>query len=283
MNHQTDESNEPEGQDSEPFPPRTARPSSKLRRVLPTTRGSFKTQVNILKGYGAAAESHGGLVSLGNVADACGLSKDTVSVCNEFFRDVGLLARQGRRFKPSADVLEFVRASHWNADTAGHMLSQAIRRTWFGQATLTRLTVRSLSKEDIIEALAQEAGASIDHKPRVEMLIDYLEFSGVIRRNGDLYEPVREGVDSRTDDPSTQPTTADSPPSPTSVRPGQNDTSDDLESFSIQLPGLPTTTLSVPKTMLADDWKILSGMIDLYLKRLDAKHKKNEPGTEPGS
>ena len=283
MSQKTDETTEREGQDDEPSQPRAARPSSKLRRVLPTTRGSFKTQVSILKGYGAAAESHGEFVSLGNVADACGLSKDTVSVCNEFFRDVGFLSRQGRRFKPSADVLEFVRASHWNADTAGHVLGQVIRRTWFGQATLTRLTVRALNKVDIVEALAQEAGASVDHKPRVEMLIDYLEFSGVIRRNGDLYEPVREGVDARPDDPPTPPTTADSPPSSTSVQSAQNDTSDDLESFSIQLPGLPTTTLSVPKAMLADDWKILSGMIDLYLKRLDAKHKKNEPGTEPGS
>ena len=211
------------------------------------------------------------------------MSRDTVSVCNEFFRDVGFLSRQGRRFKPSADVLDFVRASQWNEATAGHILGQSIRRTWFGQAILTRLTVRHLKKLDIIEALALEAGASIDHKPRVEMLIDYLEFSGVIRRNGDLYEPVREVVDARPDDPPTPSINADPPPSSTSVRPAPNDTSEDLESFSIQLPGLPTTTLSVPKAMLADDWKILSGMIDLYIKRLDAKHKKNEPGTEPGS
>jgi len=265
----TDETDQSEAA-TEQFP--SASPV-KPGRSIPTSRGSFKTQRSILKGYGAAAKASGGLVKLDDVADACGLSRDTVSVCNEFFKDTGLLHRQGRRFKPSPEVLEFVQACQWNEDTAGHKFADLMRVTWFGQAVLPRLTVRSLPRSELVDALALEAGASIKHKPQVAMLLDYLEFSGLIRQNGDLVELAHPGNPD-----------ADPPPSlPTLPPPQTQEDPEGLENFSIQLPGHLAATLSIPKSLSEEDWQMLSGMIDLYIKRLNERFRKNEPGTGPGS
>src|SRR5229473_2233704 len=85
-------------------PERPERPEP--QETLPTDRVSFEKQMQFLQAYAAASESGARGVSNEQVASIVGMKPSTVSLANAFFVKSGFLARSGREYIPSKEVLE---------------------------------------------------------------------------------------------------------------------------------------------------------------------------------
>jgi len=154
-------------------------------KKLPSTRLGFTKQIEILRAF--ALLSGSGPVHYAKVANTVGAHDSNVSTMNPFFVENGFLVKQGAGHVPTGPVQEFARKYNWNKDTAGHALAPLVRNTWFADALLTRIHFRPVSEEDGIEVLAAACSADPDSKPQLRMLIDYLDLSGLLRRdNGQL-------------------------------------------------------------------------------------------------
>jgi hypothetical protein len=69
---------------------------SKPHRALPTDRVGFEKQLAILRAYAAASGPERKAVSNEEVGAIVPIHKNTVSICNPFFVDTGLLTREGQ-------------------------------------------------------------------------------------------------------------------------------------------------------------------------------------------
>jgi poly-D-alanine transfer protein DltD len=85
----------------------------------------------------------------------------------------------------AAEVQAFFQASDWNKLTAGHKLAPLIQPSWFGQALITKLSFKQVMEEDeAIEIIAAAAPAGKEHRRALKMLIEWLEASGLVQRDG---------------------------------------------------------------------------------------------------
>jgi hypothetical protein len=170
-------------------------PAGRPTRTLPTERVQFQKQLNVIRAYAAVSGPTGKAVGLTEVANVTKLNASTVSLCNAFFADVGFIEKNAAgSYVPSSEVMSFLRAYQWNPDTAALKLAPLLRRTWFAQALMPKLAMGSVEEAEAIRDLADESSAGPKYRPQLELLIDYLEASGVVRRDGGL---LREG--SRTE------------------------------------------------------------------------------------
>lgn len=157
---------------------------AKPLKVLPTDRVSFEKQLAVLRGYAAASGSDKKPVSNSDVASIVGIHVGSVSNCNPFFADVGLLIREAGVYRPADVVFEYANSYDWDAEGAPLKLSTAIAATWFSQVLLPRLTFRSLSKDEAIKVLAEESKAPRDYRDHLALLIEYMGATGVISVDG---------------------------------------------------------------------------------------------------
>lgn len=244
---------------------------SKVRplRPLPTDRVGFDKQLVVLRAYAkASAAADGQAVSNGDVAEYAHMHGGSVSSCNPFLIEIGLLSRDGMRNRPTSAVVEFDQAAEWNPDKAGWKLAPLIEQAWFGQVMLRRLSLRpSMPKSLAIEVLAEEARAGKEYRLSLEMLLEYLRVAGVISYDGTT---VQKAV--RSDDavaPAVPSVVAgagngsngagDGPPAQTASR--------NVERFSIPLPGKESVVIEMPKDMDSDDWMMLGSMLAQYIRR----------------
>ncbi len=246
---------------------KTAR--ARAAKVLPTDRTGFDKQLAVLRAFAAASGPERKAVSNEDVSAIVQMHKNTVSICNPFFVDVGLLAKEGQKQKPSDDVFNYAAAHEWDADKAPLKLAAALRNKWFATVLIPKLAFRPLSKEEAVGFLAEEAKASKEFKPQLELLLDYLRVVGIINFDGataTLGPLAREGADdSRPPAPNTS--TQDS----TSVNVAKPEPSIDesrVERFSVPIPGKESATLVFPKDLDRDDWNMLKGFMEAYMKRL---------------
>ena len=187
------------GADSEPAPNRPSPPPpppplgppvsnpmrARPRRPLPTGRVTFAKQFRCLLSYGLESRQGKVPVRMETVAKAVGLNASTVSLCNPFFVDVGLLAKSGRGlFTPSAEVLAMVDAHQWNPDTAPERLAPILRASWAAEALEPRLRLGPIGMDDAIQTLAETVGAVPEYKAALGIIVDYLCISGVTLRDG---------------------------------------------------------------------------------------------------
>ncbi len=116
----------------------------------------------------------------------------TIVVTNAFFVESGLLTRQkeDQGFIPTPEALAYHKAWEWNPETAGHKLGDLFERTWFSEALIPRLKMRPHEDRDAKTVLAEACGASKDYEARVSLLLDYLEFAGLIVREGGMVKAV---------------------------------------------------------------------------------------------
>jgi hypothetical protein len=256
-------------QPQEPPVPATVRASrSKPTRSLPTDRVSFEKQLVVLRAYAkASAAADGQPVSNADVAKYADVHPGSISSCNQFWNDVGLLAREGNKNRPDDAVVEFDQAAEWSPDKAGFKLARVLESAWFAQALGRKLALRSsISRSEAVEFLAEEARAGKEYRLHLEILLDYLRVAGLIVADGTIVSrPARVEEDAQ------QRAAASLHKGPTeeSRSPGRPNADADalVERFSIPLPGKGSVAIEMPKDLDHDDWVMLSSMLAQYIRR----------------
>ena len=170
------------GANSSPESPRQAK--AKPLKVLPTDRLNFEKQLNVLLGYAAASGPERKAVSNRDVSAIVGIHENTVSICNPFFQDIGLLIKEGQKSRPSDEVADYAQANEWDSEKSAYKLAGVFRKSWFGLSLIPKLTFRQLSKDEAITFLANEAKAPKEYKSNLETILEYLKAAGVIQSDG---------------------------------------------------------------------------------------------------
>lgn len=177
--------------------------SQKSWKSLPTDRVGFDRQLEVLRAYGAIAADEGKTGA--EVAKAVGIHAASVSVCNPFFTESGLIERSGVGNKASADVAAYHRAMGWEASTAGEKLAPTLRNTWFWKAIAPRLSLKPMEEADALKVLAEACGAGKKYRGQLALILDYAATGGLVIRDGSV---IRQGPQAN---PGVEPV---SPPKP---------------------------------------------------------------------
>lgn len=149
-------------------------------KVLPTDRVSTENFFGILRAYAIASNMGKGLAERGKVAEIVDLNASTITLANPFLADTGFISRTGKKFDVAEEVVSFARAHQWNSETAGQKLAPIVKASWFGELLLTRLAFDSLPLEESIQILADEANAEPKYRSRLETLLDFMVFAGLV-------------------------------------------------------------------------------------------------------
>ncbi len=203
-----------------PTPPEAATTKvakPKPTQVLPSGKITLAKQLAVLRAYAAVSGQNAKPAKTIEVADVAKTTANTISTANPFFQATGLIQRIEGGFVPSAEVLAFAHAYEWDSTdtTASHKLAPLIAGTWFAQEVLKKLSFGGgrMKESEALTSLAQYASAPSDCKPQVKVLIDYLEASGIVQRDGD---ELKKGSAASTTNRERQPSTPTGPPPPPS-------------------------------------------------------------------
>jgi hypothetical protein len=193
--------------------------SQKPTKAVPTDRVSVEKQMAVLRAYGAIAADKG--VTAAEVGAVVPIHPASVSVCNPFFTESGLIERsEGGGNKAAADVVAFHRAMGWDPNSAAEKLAPTLRQTWYWRALAPRLSFRALDESEAVRVLADEVHAGATYKPQIKMILDYLEAArltirdGTQIKKGPLATPETEAATKVTTDPNPKATEVSPPPAP---------------------------------------------------------------------
>ena len=236
----------------------------KPTKVLPVDRVSFEKQLDILRAYAAASGTDQGSVNNNDVAKVAGISPQSVSLCNAFFIESGLLLRDGARLKPSDAVFDYLHAYEWDQESAALKLGRVLAQTWFAKTLVPKLSFRSLTREEAISFLAEDSKATKEYAGQLALLVEYLNAAGVVRvENNSVTKNASQPAEPT---PERKPPISDAGTFSLPAHPLNAPV--DIDQFSIPIPGKSSASISVPKGLDADDWEMLEAMIKQYIARL---------------
>jgi len=263
-------SNAPDSPDSDPVALKIASKSKPIR-ALPTDRLIFDKQLSILRAYAAASGPDRQPTNNAEVAKTADISPNSISICNPFFIECGLLLREGMKQRPTPPVFDYHAAWEWNQDTAGLKLNQVFASTWFAKALLPKLSFRSLTIDEAVSFLADEAKAPKEYKGQLAILLNYLAVSGVVAVEGNTVSKANGKREFEAPPPNV-------PPPPKNTNPPEIEPKIDVERFEIPLPHKAPAIITVPKDLDADDWEMIASMMATYIKRWKKTVIKDEGG-----
>jgi len=161
-------------------------PAKKVKptKALPTDRINVAKQLEILRAYAAASQYGAKAVSNGEVASMVGMIPETISLGNGFLSSVGFIQKGEGGWIVASDVQAFLRAYEWNKETAANKLAPLIEASWFCQLLSPKLRFRTVEEDEAISILADASGAAPEYKRQLRMLIEFLEATGVVQRDG---------------------------------------------------------------------------------------------------
>jgi hypothetical protein len=237
---------------------------SKPTKNLPTDRVGKDTQFSILRAYAKASEDQGrGAVSNSDVARFANISASSISTCNPFWNDAGLLFREGIKQRPADVVFAYDQAAEWGTDRPAAKLAPVLAASWFGKPLLARLSLKSATVTEALTFLAEECKASVEYKAQVQLLLDYLEAAGLIVIEGSMVSrAARAGIEP----PNTQENQPDvanptqNPASPETPPPG-------TKRFAIPIPDKQDAVVTLPDDMDEEDWTMVSTFLTTYVRR----------------
>jgi hypothetical protein len=170
----------------------TSRPQKqRAEKGLPTDRMTFDKQVEALRCIAQISGNGKRPVTALDLSAAVGLKGGTGGLSNKFFRDSGWIAFAGRGEYAAADPLvEYHR--HLNVDPqdlrgARHHLAASARNSWYW-GVLEPMLEGGVRQTMALHTLSKEAGAN-DHTHQLLLLLEWVEWLGLIRREGDLVFP----------------------------------------------------------------------------------------------
>lgn len=242
----------------------SARPvKASLTKQLPTDRVSFDKQMSVLRAYAAASGHDKRAVNNDEVAKVMidGLAASSISLCNPFLADAGLLTpAENRKQRPHDAVFDYLHAFEWSPETSAQKLGRVLSETWAAKSLMPKLSYRQMSKDEAIAFLAEDSKATKAHRKNLETLLDFLSASGVIRVDGNTVMKASVAAPAPPPAAGTNANGTKNPPAP------END--DDVQCFTIPVPNKKAATITFPKNLDADDWTMVTAMMGAYMKRL---------------
>ena len=163
---------------------RAKKPS--LTKTLPSDRLTFDRQIASLRAFGAVSESNEGKPVTNQAAgEVAKLAAGTIVVTNAWFVDAGLLTRTGDGFTVAPEVVSFLAAEHGiSPETAPEKLRPIFETHWATQLLIPRLKVGTMEMDAARKVLGEACNATREHIPRLDMLIEFLVYVGLIRKEG---------------------------------------------------------------------------------------------------
>lgn len=241
---------------------------SKSKYNLPSAKLAVQNQFTLLKAFAVASTDARKPVSIQDIADIQGLSPNSVSICNPFFVESGLIHKSGHSFTPSQEVVAYRQRLEWEDIDAGKKLAPVIRNTWFSEALVLRLQMNPITDDNAVQVLSEVSNAQPSERRQLAMLLDYMELAGIIARDGNMVRLVKEkpGLPGHGNPP---------PPPPVTPPAGQKPLVDEnlYEVLSIPIPGCANAQIEIPKDLDTDDWSFFRSTLVIYLDRLEAKAK----------
>jgi hypothetical protein len=96
---------------------------------------------------------------------------------------------------PSPELVAYNQAFNLSPPEAKRKIRPLFEKTWFCRLLAPRLQLSPQSEKDCIGLLAIEAKAGEDHLDRIQPLIRFLEFAGIVAINGGMVSFVSSGGD----------------------------------------------------------------------------------------
>jgi hypothetical protein len=157
-----------------------------LSKVLPSDRLTLDRQVEALKAYAAVYEANGANpVTNAQAGEVAKMAANTIVVTNAFFTDIGLLTRVEGAFAVAPEAVAFLTAfSGISPETASEKLKPLFEKQWFMQLLAPRLRLGPMDISAVHRILGEAASAGKEHIPRLDLLIDFLCFVGLTKREG---------------------------------------------------------------------------------------------------
>lgn len=169
--------------------------AGKPNKALPTVRIAFAKQLDLLRAYAAASGPTSRMVNLKDVAEIVQMSPTTIPLANPFFVDVRFVQRtEGQGMTPATELLEYAHAYEWDKETAAYKLAPLLAKTWFWDALLPRLSFQELSEDQAVTLLAEKSAAGPPYKSQLRLILDYLEASGLVKRENGMVRMVKGGA-----------------------------------------------------------------------------------------
>jgi hypothetical protein len=165
---------------------RVKKPS--LTKVLPSDRLTLERQIAALRAFGAVYESNGGKpVTNQQAGEVAKMAAATIVVTNAWFTDIGLLTRVDDGFTVASEVMAFLSAEHGiSPESAPEKLRPILERNWVSQLLVPRLKVNTMDVEAARKVIGEACGASPDHIPRLDILIEFFAFVGIVKKDGNM-------------------------------------------------------------------------------------------------
>jgi hypothetical protein len=180
----------------------------RAERSLPTDRMTFDKQVEALRSIAQIGGNGRRSVTAEDISPNVGLKGATGGLSNKFFRDSGWIVSAGRGAYTATDsLMDYHR--HLNVDPADssgarQYLAASARKSWYWEA-LEPMLEGGIRQTMVLHTLSREAGAT-DHTHQLQMLLDWAEWLGLIRRDGDMVFPgATTPEESSPDQPDTAP------------------------------------------------------------------------------
>jgi hypothetical protein len=240
-------------------------------RNLPTERVSFEKQLSVLRGYAAASAPDRKTVSNADVGVIVNLSPNSISLCNPFWIDIGLLLREGNKQRPADAVFDYFQAYQWHPESSAEKLAPLLEQAWFSRSLLPKLSFKSLSKSEAIRFLAEEVKAPKEYEANLGLILDYMKGAGIISLENATVTLIQKSVASAEDA---------KPPLEDSQRQKLLNRGSDAKTFRIPIPEKADAIIELPRDLDADDWEMLSQMLQTYVERWKKFPRKRDPNTE---
>lgn len=247
---------------------------SKPTKKLPYAKCSAKNQFKILQVMGMLSTQEQKAVSVKQVAEVMDTHPNTVSACNPFLSDVGLVTKNGHKFVPAKEVINYSDRLQWNAEDAGNKLAPIMIDTWFAQTLKPRLQFKSHTEDEAIAVLADASSSAPKYKAQLANLLEYLELAGLVKKeNGNVLWISESSIDQNQSNNASGRNSDE-----TKKKSSQNTVVDPGQYRTVEVPmidGLPAKIL-LPHNMGEDEWETYEAVYEIYIK----KFKKKDLGTK---
>jgi hypothetical protein len=201
-----------------------ARPRPRATRALPTDRLKFDVQVTALLAFAVASDNGKRAVTSEDLARRLSVATATAGLNNMFFAESGLITRESKgRYMPTAAVIEFARQCSFSSDRARFLLAEPLKSTWFYEEVAKQLKMGPTTDAKMIEVLAGAAGVNADRRSQLALLLQWLEYVGLIEGSPGGHVRLANGAATAQmpgeTPPSDPPDVAASPADPATTRP----------------------------------------------------------------
>jgi hypothetical protein len=151
-------------------------------KALPTDRLKFDAQVDALRAFVIESNNGQRAVTSADIAPHIGVVEATASLNNAFFMEAGLISREKKgSYKPTKPTIDYAQNLGFDPDAAKATLGTQLSTTWFYEAVKA---MGNSETEKVVGVLANKAGAMVVHRPKLDALLEWLEYTGLIKLIG---------------------------------------------------------------------------------------------------